>query len=122
MDLDNYNDGDWGPWQKGSEVYSDIKIGDIFILSTYEPNGKEIYKLNTYDLSKNLSCYIRSFKKWDDSHGYNISRSDCFIRLLKSQPKAEVKCDGCFCKKCKNYSFYAAPNQSDNTFICYSCR
>lgn len=30
--------------------------------------------------------------------------------------------DGCNCKKCKEKYEYAEPNQSDGSFICYSCR
>jgi hypothetical protein len=30
--------------------------------------------------------------------------------------------EGSTCKKCKEYAKYAQPNQSDGTFICYSCR
>ncbi len=30
--------------------------------------------------------------------------------------------DGCFCKKCNLFSKYSIPNQSDNSFVCYSCR
>lgn len=29
---------------------------------------------------------------------------------------------GMNCKKCNAYNQYAAPNQADGTFICYSCR
>lgn len=30
--------------------------------------------------------------------------------------------DGQACCKCKNYFKYAAPNQADNTFMCWQCR
>jgi hypothetical protein len=36
--------------------------------------------------------------------------------------QAKKKSDGCSCKKCKDYSKYAEPNQEDGSFICYRCR
>lgn len=29
--------------------------------------------------------------------------------------------DGHFCKRCKDFFNFAAPNQKDETFICYGC-
>jgi hypothetical protein len=39
----------------------------------------------------------------------------------KATDKKQNK-DGCNCKKCKELYEYAEPNQSDGSFICYSCR
>lgn len=39
-----------------------------------------------------------------------------------SAEQKKKDCDGCNCKKCKEYFPYAEPNQEDGTLICYACR
>jgi hypothetical protein len=42
-------------------------------------------------------------------------------KALKND-KLEGLPDGFFCEICNDYAQYAEANQSDGTFICYSCR
>lgn len=46
-----------------------------------------------------------------------------FTLTIPSVPAiSKEKTFGCNCKKCKEHNEYAEPNQSDGSFICYSCR
>ena len=52
----------------------------------------------------------------DEDH-FLIERGDpqFYIRYM-------IKNDGEFCKQCREYNWMAESNQSDGTFVCWSCR
>lgn len=41
---------------------------------------------------------------------------------VEKKAKKKSDKDGCFCKRCKEWSEFSEPNQEDGTFVCYSCR
>jgi hypothetical protein len=75
----------------------------------------EIYKSEPgIDCIYNLENYAHSmiFITW--------AIEDREIKLLKVDIRHPIE-DGCKCKSCKHFIQYAAPNQPDNTFVCFSC-
>lgn len=46
---------------------------------------------------------------------------DC-IDLYVSNTDISRKNGGCICLKCKSFVYMTEPNQTNGTFICYSCR
>lgn len=48
--------------------------------------------------------------------------TDPVVPPTEKKAKKKSEKDGCFCKKCKEWSEFSEPNQEDGTFVCYTCR
>lgn len=69
---------------------------------------------------------LSTVKDFDKYHGQNIlwaTVSTNKVTSVASKPAKVIrKNDFCNCKSCKETVLMAEPNQSDGTFVCWSCR
>lgn len=114
----------YGESIKASEVK--FKNGDIFLLSL-DGNDPSYFMRFPYKMecfneneSSELSYYYNGLR-WDDGHSWNMSNENTYVKM-QIQSKQKSIFDGCFCKRCGNYSKYSEPNQEDGTFKCFGCR
>lgn len=69
------------------------------------------------DMHQTIDDEITASRDDHDSWAFESIDFD-FVKDLPVKQKSE----GCFCAECNNFCQYAETNQSDGSFICYSCR
>lgn len=91
VNLDNFNEDEWGPWIEISPRLS-FSEGDIFILSTYGKNGNLIYKVISINPNGpiQLQHYYVHSKTWHGGHGWDTNHINSYVRF----PKSNVIKDG----------------------------
>ena len=53
-----------------------------------------------------------------DLHEHLVSE----LELISNPSLSKSSTTGCICRKCKTPNEFAAPNQSDGSYLCFECR
>ena len=71
---------------------------------------------------KKIKVFTKKIKKLN---GWAIAEDYCLNSVIQDNLARKIinnSSDGCTCQKCGQFNEYAEANQSDGTFLCFTCR
>jgi hypothetical protein len=92
MDIDHFNDDDWGPWVAAKDIL--FKDGDIFVLGIYGPviNCERYIFMAMGDIDSGGNTLLHKYVcgVWDPNHSWNMSHESTVVRFPKRSNNVKI--------------------------------